>query len=94
MTARTTARLLLAALDRGQRRDLALGLRTQALPVAEQLLVEQRKQQMVGRDLGIATPARDVLCCRYRLLALDRHPVEVHLRPLLLSSNRWWLGGR
>ena len=42
-------RLLLAALHGRQRADLALGVGAQRLPVGEELLVEQREQQMLGR---------------------------------------------
>ena len=71
--------LLLAALHRRQRGDLPLDVRAQALPVGEELLVEQREQQVLWRDLRVAAPAREVLRSRDRLLALDRQLVEIHV---------------
>ena len=72
-------RLLLAALDGGQRGDLPLGVRAQPLPVGEELLVEQRQQQMVGGHLGVAAAARSVRRRGDSFLALDRQLVEVHV---------------
>ena len=43
-----------------------------------QLLVEQREQQVLGVDLGVAAAARVLLRGGDRLLDLDRQPVEVH----------------
>ena len=65
----------------GRRRpagELLLGLGAQPLPVGEELLVEQREQQVLGIDLGIPAPARQLLRSRDGLLALDRQPVEIH----------------
>ena len=70
--------LLLAALDRGERCEPPLRLRAQSLPGAEQLLVEQRREQVIGDDLRVAAPARDLLRCRDGLLALDCQLVEIH----------------
>ena len=56
---RRRVRLLRAALHRRQGRDLAARPRPQLLPVGEELLVEQREQQVVGRHLGVAAPARE-----------------------------------
>ena len=72
-------RLLLAALNGRQRGELPLGLGAQALPGGEELLVEQRGEQVVGDDLRVAAPARDLLRSRDGLLALDCQLVEVHV---------------
>ena len=51
---------------------------------AWQLLVEQRDAQVLGVELGIAEPARELLRAGDRLAALDRQLVEIHvslLRP-------------
>ncbi len=45
---------------------------------ARQLLVEQREQQVLGVELGIAKTARALLRGGDRLLALHRQLVEVH----------------
>ena len=44
-----------------------------------QLLVEERDAEMLGVDLGVATPARELLRGRDGLSALDGQPIEVHL---------------
>jgi len=43
-----------------------------------QLLVEQREQQVLGIELWVARPARQLLCCGDCLLGLDGQLVEVH----------------
>ena len=43
-----------------------------------QLLVEERDRQVVGRELGIAAAARELLRGRDGLLGLERQLVEVH----------------
>ena len=43
-----------------------------------QLLVEQREQQVLGVELGVAAPARELLRGRDGLLGLDRQLVEIH----------------
>ena len=70
---------------RRARRELLLGLGAQPLPVGEELLVEQREQQVLGIDLGVPAPARQLLRGRDGLLALDRQLVEIH-RLLTVSS--------
>ena len=76
------AGLLLRALDARLLRERRLGLSTQRVRVgdelARQLLVEEREQQMLGVELGVAAPARELLRCRDGLLGLDRELVEVH----------------
>ena len=54
-------RLLLAALDRRPRGELPLGVGAEALPVGEQLLVEQREQQVLGVISGL--PRRRASSC-------------------------------
>ena len=61
-------RLLLAALHGRPLRQLLLGLGAQSLPVREQRLVEQRQEQVLGVELGIAAAARKLLRSRDRLL--------------------------
>ena len=77
--------LLRRALDRGLRGERGLGLGAQGGRVGHelrrQLLVEQREQQVLGIELGIAGPARKLLRGRDGLLALDRQLVEIHLVP-------------
>ena len=46
-----------------------------------QLLVEQREQQVLGIDLRVAHPARELLRGADGLLDLERELVEVHLVP-------------
>ncbi len=81
---RRCVRLLRAALHGRQRIDAPLGVRPQLLPVGEEILVEQREQQVVGRDLGVAAPARNVLRSRNGLLALDRQLLEIHVSSQLV----------
>ncbi len=75
-------RLLRRALDRRHRGELRLRLGAQRHGVRDellhQLLVEQRQQQVLGVELGVARPARKLLRGRDGLLALDRQLVEVH----------------
>src|SRR5205085_1287703 len=78
-------RLLLSALHARQGVDLLLGVRAQRAPVGEERLVEEREQQMLGRDLGVRPPPRELLRGGHRLLALDRQLVEVH--QVFLSSD-------
>ena len=73
-----------AALHGRQCIDAPLGVRPQLLPVGEEILVEQREQQVVGRDLGVAAPARNVLRSRNGLLALDRQLLEIHVSSQLV----------
>src|SRR5262249_57246732 len=56
-----------------------LGVGAQALPVGEEILVEQAEQQVLGVDLGVAAPARVLLRGCDRLLALECQLVEVHV---------------
>ena len=74
--------LLRGALDRRLRAQLRLRLGAQRAGVGDellhQLLVEQREQQVLGVELGVAAPARELLRGRDRLLALDRQLGEVH----------------
>ena len=72
-------RLLAAALDGRKRVELALRLGPQALPVGEELLAEQRDEQVLGRHLGVAAAARQLLRLGDRLLALDGQLVEIHV---------------
>ena len=76
---RGRVRLLLAALHGRQRRHLALGVGAQRLPAGEELLVEQRQQQVLGGQLGVAAAQRRVLRGSDRLLALDCQLAEVHV---------------
>ena len=65
----------------GRRRppgELLLRLGAQALPVGEELLVEQREQQVLRVDLRVPALARQLLGGRDRLLSLNRQPIEVH----------------
>ena len=48
---------------------------------ARQLLVEQREEQVLGVELGVAEAARALLRGGDRLLGLDRQLVEVHHVP-------------
>ena len=48
---------------------------------ARQLLVEQREREVVGRELGVAHPAREVLRGRDGLLGLERELLEIHPLP-------------
>ena len=79
---RADLRLLLRALDARLLGERRLGLRAQRVRVghelARQLLVEQREQQMLGIELGVAVAARELLRRRDGLLGLDRELVEVH----------------
>ena len=79
---RADLRLLLRALDAGLLRERRLGLRAQRVHVgdelARQLLVEEREQQMLGIELRIPVPARELLRRRDGLLRLDRELVEIH----------------
>ena len=77
------ARLLLRALDARLLRQGRLGLRAQRVRIgnklARQLLIEQREEQMLGIELRVAAPARQLLRGCDRLLRLDRELVEIHL---------------
>ena len=74
--------LLLALLDQELFADWQ-GLRAERRRVGDellrQLLVEEREQQVLGVELGVAHPARQLLCGSDRLLGLERQLVEVHL---------------
>ena len=80
--------LLLGALDPGQRRQPLLGRRAHAARVCAglledagrnaPLLVEQREQQVVGGELGVATCDRVALSGCEGLLGLDCQLREVH----------------
>ncbi len=74
--------LLRGALDRrlGGERRLGLGAERSRVghELLDELLVEQREQQVLGVELGVAHPARKLLRGRDGLLALDRQLVEVH----------------
>ena len=76
-------RLLLHPLNGRLGAQRSLGLRAQLGGVGHellrQLLVEQRQQQMLGVELGVAKAARKLLRRSDRLLALDRQLVEVHV---------------
>ena len=78
-------RLLLRALDARLLRECRLGLRAQRVGVghelARQLLVEEREEQVLGIELGVAAPARKLLRSRDGLLRLDRQLVEIHDLP-------------
>ena len=96
---RADLRLLLRALDARLLGERRLGLRAQRVGVghelARQLLVEQREQQMLGIELGVAVPARELLRCRDGLLGLDRELVEVHaLLPFRVAARRARARGR
>jgi hypothetical protein len=84
-------RLLRGALDRRLRCERGLGLGAQSGRVGDELLdellLDQREQQVLGVELGVAGPARLLLRGRDRLLALDRQLVEVH--QCLGSGCRW-----
>ena len=79
-------RLRSAAGDGGLLPEPRLGLATERIrrPAgtlderARQLLVEQRDGQVVGGDLGVPGPARELLGAGDGLAALDRQLVEVH----------------
>ena len=58
--------------------DLLLRLGTKSLPVGEELLIEQREQQVLRIDLRVPTPARVLLSASNRFLSLDRQPIEIH----------------
>src|SRR5207253_3071667 len=45
---------------------------------ARQLMVEQREEQVLGVELGIAAAARKLLRSRNRFLRLDRQLREIH----------------
>ncbi len=68
----------LRATRRRSRCCLLLGLGAKVLPVGEELLVEQREQQVLRIDLRVTAAARQLLRGSDRLLALDRQLVEVH----------------
>ncbi len=80
---RRHGRLLLRALDARLLRQRRLGLRAQRLRVgnelARQFLVEEREEEMLGIELGVAVPARHLLRRGDGLLRLDRELVEIHL---------------
>ncbi len=65
---RRHVRLLLHALHRRLAAQRRLGLRAQRRRIRDellrQLLVEQREQQVLGIQLGVAHPARELLCGR------------------------------
>jgi hypothetical protein len=75
-------RLLLRALDARLLRETRLGLGAQRFGVGDELprelLVEQREEQMLGIELGVAQPARQLLRGRDGLRRLDRELVEIH----------------
>src|SRR5581483_9199498 len=79
---RRDAGLLLGALDARLRRECRLRLRAQRVGVgdelARELLVEERDEQMLWVELGVAVPARELLRRRDGFLAFDRELVEVH----------------
>ena len=54
---------------------------------ARQILVEQREQQVLGVELGVAEAARALLRGGDRLLRLDRQLVEVHQVALLTGKG-------
>ena len=76
-------RLLLHPLHGRLRAQRSLGLRAQLRSVGHellrQLLVEQRQQQVLRVELGVAHPARKLLRRRDGLLALECQLVEVHV---------------
>ena len=76
-------RLLLHPLDGRLRAQRGLGLRAQLGGVRNELLrellVEQRKQQVLGVQLGIPHAARKLLRSRNGLLALECQLIEVHV---------------
>ncbi len=86
---RGDGRLLLRALDPRLLSQRRLGLCAQRLRVgnklARQILVEQREQQVLGIELRVAVPARELLRRRNRLLGPGRELVEVHY---FLSGSR------
>ncbi len=77
------ARLLRRAFHGRLLREPRFRLRPQRLrrrhERARQLLVEQRQQQMLGVDLGVAAAPRVLDRGGNGFLRLDRQPVEVHL---------------
>ena len=79
------SRLLLRAFDAGLLGERRLSLGSQRFGVghelARQLLVEQRQQQVLGIELRVAVPARELLRCGDGVLCLDRELVEVHALP-------------
>ncbi len=81
-------RLLEAALQRRQGRELRLRLGAQGAPVGEELLVEQREQEVVRRDLGVPPPPGELLRRRDGLLSLDGQLVEIHVRSVLVHSRQ------
>ena len=76
-------RLLLHPLDRRLRAERCFGLQAELGRVRHellrQLLVEEREQQVLGVELGVAHPARKLLRRGDGLLALECQPVEVHV---------------
>ena len=74
--------LLRGAVDRRLRAQLRRRLGAERGRIGhellDELLVEQRQQQMLGVELGVAGAARELLRCGDRLLALDRQLVEIH----------------
>ena len=83
------AGLLLDALAARLLRERSLGLGAQRLRVRDeglrQVLVEEREQQVLGVELGVAEPARALLRRGDRLLRLDGQLVEVHASSRCLS---------
>ena len=79
------ARLLLRALDRRLAAQRGLGLRAQRRRVGNellrQLLVEQREQQVLGVELGVAHPARELLRGRDGFLGFQGELVKSIIRP-------------
>ena len=75
-------RLLLRALDGGLCRQPSLGLgaerRSRLDELLRQLLVEECEQQVLGVDLRVAHPARELLRAADGFLRLERELVEVH----------------
>ncbi len=75
-------------LPTGREASFCLGLRAQALPVGEEVLVEQREQQVLGVDLRVAAAARELLRRGDRLLPLDRQPWKSTCRSPLVVPCR------
>jgi hypothetical protein len=75
-------RLLLGTLCTRLLRQRRVGLRAERVRIgdepARQVLIEQRDEQMLGIELGVAVATRELLRIGDRLLRLDRELVEVH----------------
>ena len=85
---RRDVRLLLHALHRRLRAERSLGLSAKLSRVRHELLrellVEEREQQMLRVELGIAHAACKLLRCRNSFLAFECQLVEVQLGPFPL----------